>query len=172
MAGKLLIILFVLYFLVLPRLVAQNRRGNGKPNLAPTPENVEPHIYPLVAALNATGLCVTRASCDGHWESLFYISQPYLAFSGDTRLAEKLDALLYLETELPWNLSAGFAMPDRELCFRLELNMDVLWNYRIFWPWHRRKFLRQFDRDIRHLAHVVQAITIEIQAMTKPSTHT
>ena len=83
------------------------------------------------------------------------------------RLAEKLDALLYLETELPWNLSAGFAMPDRELCFRLELNMDVLWNYRIFWPWHRRKFRRQEDRDIRHLAHVVQAIAIEIQAFDR-----
>ncbi len=45
-------------------------------------------------------------------------------FLGTQEKAEKLDALLYLETELPWNLSAGFAMPDRELCFRLELNMD------------------------------------------------
>lgn len=93
MAGLVLIILFVLYFLVLPRLVAQNRRGNGKPNLAPTPKNVEPHIYPLVAALNATGICVTRASCDGHWESLFYISQPYLAFFGDTRKGRKTRCL-------------------------------------------------------------------------------
>ena len=163
MDSLILIVLITLYFLVLPRLAAPNRRGNGKPNLAPIPENIEPHVYPLVVALNATGLCVTRASCDGHWESLFYISEPYLAFTGNLRLAEKLDSLLSLETELPWNLSAGFRVPDRQLCFKLAINMDALWNYRIFWPWHRRKFCRQFDRDVWHLAHVVQTIAEAIQ---------
>lgn len=60
--------------LSLPARASRNRPGDRQPDLEPTPENIDPHIYPLIVAMNATGLCKTRASCEGHWESMFYIS--------------------------------------------------------------------------------------------------
>lgn len=75
--------------------------GDGQPNLEPTPENIDPHIYPLIVAMNASGLCQTLASCEGHWESMFYISQPYVAFHSDVHFAEWLDARVLHLTTLP-----------------------------------------------------------------------
>lgn len=173
MASSVIIVLVALYFLVLPGRKAKNRAGNGKPNLEPTLDNIEPHIYPLVVALNATELCRTCASCDGHWVSAWYISEPYLAFSGDTQLAEKLDARLHADTVLPWFLTAGFGA-DRQLIFKLAINMDALWEYKVLliwqrsWWWHR--FQKHFDKDVYHLAEVVQEISNEIQSTTEANT--
>jgi len=149
--------LLVLVF-CLPKLTSGDRRGNGQPDLEPKPKNIDPHIYPLVTALNATGLCYTRASCEGHWLSLFYISQPYVAFCGDLQFAEQLDAKIHAVTNLPWYLEAHFGF-DRKLCYRLAINMEVLGVFQTILLLARK----DFDRDIQSIVKLVQAIANEIK---------
>jgi len=138
----------------LPTRTRSNSRGNGQPDLKPTPDNIDPHIYPLVTALNATGLCYTRASCEGHWLLLFYVSQPYIAFCSKVEFAERLDARIHSITNFPWYLEAHFGS-DRKLCYRLAINMNALGVFRTLLLLSKRGF----DSDIQNIIRLVQTIS-------------
>jgi len=138
----------------LPIRTRSNSRGKGQPDLKPTPDNIDPHIYPLVTALNATGLCKTLASCEGHWLSLFYVSQPYVAFYSKTEFAKRLNVRIDSITDFPWYLKAHF-VAGQKLCYRLAIDMSALGMYGTL-----LLLLRiGFDRDIQDIIKLVQIIT-------------
>jgi hypothetical protein len=114
------------------------RRGTGSPDLEASDANIDAHILPLVNALNTTGFVRTRASCEGHWLDRYYISDPYVAFTGDTAYIELLDRLL-CEAKLSgrvyfyWDMHAIFGT-DRLLWFRLAASTEHLGQGRVM-PW-------------------------------------
>jgi|GEM_PF-2009472 len=143
--------------LSLPVRASRDRPGDGQPDLEPIPENIDPHMYPLIVAMNAIGLCKTRASCEGHWESVFYVSQPYVAFHSDIQFAERLDAKVSSITALPWYVEAYFGF-DRKLCYRLAINMEALNLFQRL----LLLFRKNFDGDIQNIVKLVQALASDI----------
>lgn len=138
-------------FLSLPNGASRARPGDGQPNLEPTLENIDPRIYPLIVAMNATGVCKTLASCEGHWESMFYISQPYVAFHSDIHFAQCLSARVLTLTNLPWYVRehCGF---NQKLYYRLAVSMEELSLFQKV----PLLFRKDFDHDIQNIVKLVE----------------
>ena len=136
-------------------LAIDERRSSGKPDLVPSFQNIDPLIFPLVDALNRTGLVTTHASCQGHWG----IGEPYLAFSANLQFAEHMDAWLnhaYGRDELEnyWQMPASFGL-DRTLWFRLS--GSSIFDSRLYFKFRWKRRHRSLIRDIERIACWVSA---------------
>lgn len=76
--------------------MASERTPWGIPDLPVSPDTVDPAIYGLVLAMNVKGVCLTRASCQGHRRPL---SSPYVMFSAQPLFVSRLASLLDQKAE-------------------------------------------------------------------------
>ena len=134
----------------------EDQRGTGGVDQVPNINNIDPLIYPLVDAMNRSGRAITRASCQGHWDTWLGVSSPYVAFTADHAFAEALDqqiGVAYSDGLLAnyWELSARFGL-DRRLWFRLSSRSDLVrdamrWTLRPRRIWSEYVARKQADVD-------------------------
>lgn len=131
--------------------ISCQRRGGGQPHLYPSQKNIDPAIFPLVAAVNESGKAKTQASCGGHVD----LREVYVAFTGEIDFMCDLDHALYVHRDklkLPWYLAASFD-DRRALVFCFRVNHEAVWSdfrwYNLFGVLRRYDFDRDFSKTIR-----------------------
>lgn len=145
------------------------RRGNGEYHLDSTESNVDPHILPLVTALNNSGLAKTVGSCEGHIYK-DYATATYVRFKGELPFAyalqQGIDNAHISKSSHPlslnWNVSIDFDR-DGGLSYTLEMEyfirmplLPLRWRYDFGW------FREEREKDIALLCEIVRDAAVEV----------
>jgi hypothetical protein len=172
-----LIFLEIAVRIIIIRQNKVNRKGNGDNRLAPTEDNIDPHILPFVAALNKSGLAETVGSCEGHIHK-DYATSTYVRFKSALPFAYALQQRINnahiskssRPLSLNWKVCIDFDY-NGSLAYTLEMEyfikmpfLPLRWRYNFGW------FREQREKDIALLCEMVRDLAQSVEKIPSSDT--